>query len=116
MRSLLQQVDDRGVVKLADFGASERTTDLRSGGAFRGTPYFWAIEILQRQPHGLPVDIWALGVSAVKLSFLSFPRKLCSHCVAAVFTRIRHVTSVIIIFRLMGRWCSHYYYLCFGVA
>jgi serine/threonine protein kinase len=63
MRWLLQQVDDRGVVKLADFGASERTTDLRSGGAFRGTPYFWAIEILQRQPHGLPVDIWALGVS-----------------------------------------------------
>lgn len=62
-------VDDKGVVKLADFGASQPMASLETdpSRSLKGTPYFMAPEVLQRKPHGLPVDIWSLGCAVLQM-------------------------------------------------
>ncbi|KAG5177631.1 kinase-like domain-containing protein, partial [Tribonema minus] len=62
-------VDDRGTVKLADFGASICVSDPADagGGALKGTPYFMAPEVLQRKPHGPLVDIWSFGGAILQM-------------------------------------------------
>ncbi|KAG5176167.1 kinase-like domain-containing protein, partial [Tribonema minus] len=63
-------VDDHGVVKLADFGASLQLSDAagsRADGALKGTPYFMAPEVLQRSAHGMPVDVWSFGGAVLQM-------------------------------------------------
>lgn len=62
-------VDDNGVVKLADFGAScqfdfEGTQETTT---IRGTPYFMAPEVLMNCKYGRKGDIWAVGCTVVQM-------------------------------------------------
>jgi mitogen-activated protein kinase kinase kinase ANP1 len=70
-------VDDRGHVKLADFGASKewvgnaekRNGKKFSGGALVGTPYYMAPEVVSSDKGnvGFPSDIWSVGCSVLEL-------------------------------------------------
>jgi len=56
-------LDERGHVRLTDFGLSKEGIRLNASGAhsFCGTPEYLAPEILNRQGHGRAVDWWSLG-------------------------------------------------------
>lgn len=62
-------VNDQGVVKLADFGASKKVS--QSNGMMmtmtvRGTPYFMAPEVFEVK-YGYESDIWGVGCVAVQM-------------------------------------------------
>ncbi|CAM9788287.1 unnamed protein product, partial [Choristocarpus tenellus] len=65
-------IDDRGVVKLCDFGAS-KMLDMESflgmGDHTRvGSPLFMAPEILLQKEYGSQVDIWSLGGAVLEMT------------------------------------------------
>ena len=66
-------VDDRGHVKLADFGASkewsggEKRSGKNFGGALVGTPYYMAPEIVDKKNYNSKVDIWSAGCSIIEV-------------------------------------------------
>ncbi|CAM9121815.1 unnamed protein product [Discosporangium mesarthrocarpum] len=65
-------IDDRGVVKLCDFGAS-KMLDIESflgvGNHTRvGSPLFMAPEILLKEEYGPQVDIWSLGGAVLEMA------------------------------------------------
>ncbi|KJE92030.1 STE/STE11 protein kinase [Capsaspora owczarzaki ATCC 30864] len=62
-------VDNNGVIKLADFGASGRlaVTYSLNTRALRGTPYWMAPEIIRQETYGKSADIWSLGCTVVEM-------------------------------------------------
>eukprot|EP01035_Chromulina_nebulosa_P022559 gene22559-29211_t len=64
-------VDEFGVVKLADFGASTKLSQMdktMEGVGLKGTPYFMAPEVLsQNGKYGRKGDIWAVGCTMVQM-------------------------------------------------
>lgn len=66
-------VDNMGVIKLSDFGASKRIVyKLDKNGnidpndnfilkSVKGSPYWMAPEVIKRTGYGAPADIWGLG-------------------------------------------------------
>lgn len=63
-------VDDNGVVKLADFGASTRLSALnktQETSTIQGTPYFMAPEVLSNNRYGRKGDIWAVGCTMIQM-------------------------------------------------
>lgn len=63
-------VDDNGVVKLADFGASTELNDFgktQETNTIKGTPYFMAPEVISSSKYGRKGDIWAVGCTMVQM-------------------------------------------------
>ena len=60
--NLLLYAEDDTSIKIADFGFAERTDGFVSLKTQCGTPGYVAPEILQGQPYGKAVDMWAIGV------------------------------------------------------
>lgn len=63
-------VDEHGTVKLADFGASTRTTsfgETQVTSTIKGTPYFMAPEVLMQSKYGRKGDIWAVGCTMIQM-------------------------------------------------
>ena len=64
-------VDENGVVKLADFGASTKLSQMdktMEGVGLKGTPYFMAPEVLSENgKYGRKGDIWAVGCTMVQM-------------------------------------------------
>ena len=72
-------VDDRGEVKLADFGASRSIEN--SGtmiSSMKGTPYFMAPEVYEERYDGRKADIWSFGGVALQMISGEPPWKSCS--------------------------------------
>ena len=54
---------NQGVLKLADFGFSKRTSNARmKNQTMVGTPLYMSVQILKGQPYTSKCDIWALGL------------------------------------------------------
>jgi serine/threonine protein kinase len=64
-------VNDEGIVKLADFGASKKLAELQSGKMMsltvQGTPYFMAPEVFEGK-YSVKADIWAVGCLAYQMA------------------------------------------------
>ena len=67
-------VDERGLVKLADFGASKQIALAPSGATIemnnqtlKGTPYFMAPEVMTQSGHGRKSDIWSIGATVMQM-------------------------------------------------
>lgn len=64
-------VDNIGVVKLADFGASKKLEGLvnsRNGPqSLTGTPYYMAPEVIRQTGHGRQADIWSVGCTVYEM-------------------------------------------------
>jgi serine/threonine protein kinase len=71
-------VNDEGVVKLSDFGASKRFSnlqaDLMMSMTVRGTPYFMAPEVFEEK-YSSKADIWGVGCVAYQMTTGSPPWK-----------------------------------------
>ncbi len=63
-------VNDEGIVKLADFGASKKLKNLASNMMMsltvRGTPYFMAPEVFEEK-YSAKADIWGIGCVAFQM-------------------------------------------------
>lgn len=62
-------VDDAGVVKLADFGASTTMAfgETVETTTIKGTPYFMAPEVLGESRYGRRGDVWAVGCTIIQM-------------------------------------------------
>lgn len=63
-------VNDHGLCKLADFGASKQVSEMKGGMmmtmTMRGTPYFMAPEVFEEK-YGWEADLWSVGGVAVQM-------------------------------------------------
>jgi len=70
-------VDNMGVIKLSDFGASKKIMqnfdhegileNETLSKTFIGSPYWMAPEVIKKIGHGKPADIWSLGCCVIEM-------------------------------------------------
>jgi len=63
-------ISDKGIVKLADFGASKRITEMQTQTdckSLKGTPYWMAPEVIMQSGHGRSADIWSVGCTVIEM-------------------------------------------------
>lgn len=62
-------VHENGTVKLADFGASTKTSldKTQETESIKGTPYFMAPEVLAQSKYGRKGDVWAVGCTMIQM-------------------------------------------------
>jgi serine/threonine protein kinase len=80
-------VDNAGICKLADFGASARMADLSVEGAksLHGTPYWMAPEVIKQTGHGRQADIWSVGCTVIEMATGRPPWHNFTSSVSAMF-------------------------------
>ncbi|XP_058077708.1 mitogen-activated protein kinase kinase kinase NPK1-like [Magnolia sinica] len=64
-------VDNKGCIKLADFGASKQVAELATiSGAksMKGTPYWMAPEVILQTGHSFSADIWSVGCTVIEMA------------------------------------------------
>ncbi|CAN8269618.1 unnamed protein product [Cochlearia groenlandica] len=64
-------VDNKGCIKLADFGASKKVVELATvNGAksMKGTPYWMAPEVILQTGHSFSADIWSVGCTVIEMA------------------------------------------------
>ncbi|KAH7276494.1 hypothetical protein KP509_39G009300 [Ceratopteris richardii] len=81
-------VDNKGCIKLADFGASKKVVELvtMSGAkSMKGTPYWMAPEVIRQTGHSFPADIWSVGCTVIEMATGKPPWSQQFQEVAALF-------------------------------
>ncbi|CAK8570973.1 unnamed protein product [Lathyrus sativus] len=64
-------VDNKGCIKLADFGASKQVVELATmSGAksMKGTPYWMAPEVILQTGHSFSAAIWNVGCTVIEMA------------------------------------------------
>lgn len=63
-------VTENSSLKLTDFGCSRRFDSDSNGQSrsFKGSPYWMAPEMVLKQGHGYPADIWSLGCLVIEMA------------------------------------------------
>ncbi|XP_073276744.1 mitogen-activated protein kinase kinase kinase NPK1-like isoform X2 [Primulina huaijiensis] len=64
-------VDNKGCIKLADFGASKKVEALATVTGFKsmkGTPYWMAPEVIVQSGHSYSADIWSVGCTVIEMA------------------------------------------------
>jgi len=77
-------ISNDGVVKLADFGASKKITEMMTQNdcmSLKGTPYWMAPEVIMQTGHGRSADIWSVGCTVIEMitgkpPFSEFPTQV----------------------------------------
>ncbi|XP_051127662.1 mitogen-activated protein kinase kinase kinase NPK1-like isoform X2 [Andrographis paniculata] len=81
-------VDNKGCIKLADFGASKKVEALATiNGAksMKGTPYWMAPEVIVQSGHSFSADIWSVGCTVIEMATGKAPWSQQYQEVAALF-------------------------------
>ncbi|KAG9449591.1 hypothetical protein H6P81_009556 [Aristolochia fimbriata] len=81
-------VDNKGCIKLADFGASKKVVELATvSGAksMKGTPYWMAPEVILQTGHTFSADIWSVGCTFIEMATGKPPWSQQYQEVAALF-------------------------------
>ncbi|XVE62995.1 hypothetical protein DITRI_Ditri06bG0164400 [Diplodiscus trichospermus] len=81
-------VDNKGSIKLADFGASKQVVELATvSGAksMKGTPYWMAPEVILQTGHSFSADIWSVGCTVIEMATGKPPWSQQYQEVAALF-------------------------------
>ncbi|XP_016464976.1 mitogen-activated protein kinase kinase kinase NPK1-like [Nicotiana tabacum] len=81
-------VDNKGCIKLADFGASKKVVELATiSGAksMKGTPYWMAPEVIRQTGHSFSADIWSVGCTVIEMTTGKPPWSQQYQEVAALF-------------------------------
>ncbi|XP_059652446.1 mitogen-activated protein kinase kinase kinase NPK1 [Cornus florida] len=81
-------VDNKGCIKLADFGASKQVVELATvSGAksMKGTPYWMAPEVILQTGHSFSADIWSVGCTVIEMATGKPPWSQQYQEVAALF-------------------------------
>ena len=55
-------IDDKGFVKIIDYGLAKMLKNDELAMSYCGTPEYLAPEVLLNKGHGKPVDWWTLGI------------------------------------------------------
>ncbi|CAM8993274.1 unnamed protein product [Rhodiola kirilowii] len=64
-------VDNKGRIKLADFGASKKVVELATmtgAKSMKGTPYWMAPEVIVQTGHSFSADIWSVGCTVIEMA------------------------------------------------
>ena len=77
--------DEKGNVKLADFGASriieiiphQNLVESDMCSSLKGSLYWMAPEILLQQLHGRRIDVWSLGCTIIEMATATHPWYFC---------------------------------------
>ncbi len=60
---------DRAIVKITDFGVSEKLTESAAvRNSVVGSPYWMSPEAIMGQDYGIMSDIWSLGITAIEMA------------------------------------------------
>ncbi|GLT56272.1 hypothetical protein SLA2020_293240 [Shorea laevis] len=81
-------VDNKGCIKLADFGASKQVAELATiSGAksMKGTPYWMAPEVILQTGHTFSADMWSVGCTIIEMATGKPPWSQQYQEVAALF-------------------------------
>ncbi|XP_042418818.1 mitogen-activated protein kinase kinase kinase NPK1-like [Zingiber officinale] len=81
-------VDNKGCIKLADFGASKQVAKLATMNAaksMKGTPYWMAPEVILQTGHSFSADIWSVGCTIIEMATGKPPWSQQYQEVAALF-------------------------------
>ncbi|KAL8237416.1 hypothetical protein R6Q59_018497 [Mikania micrantha] len=81
-------VDNKGCIKLADFGASKQVVELANGSgakSMKGTPYWMAPEVILQTGHSFSADIWSVGCTVIEMATGKPPWSQHYQEVAALF-------------------------------
>ncbi|XP_057960481.1 mitogen-activated protein kinase kinase kinase NPK1-like isoform X2 [Malania oleifera] len=77
-------VDNKGCIKLADFGASKQAT-ISGAKSMKGTPYWMAPEVILQTGHNFSADIWSVGCTVIEMATGKPPWSQQYQEVAALF-------------------------------
>ncbi|XP_010928554.1 mitogen-activated protein kinase kinase kinase NPK1 [Elaeis guineensis] len=81
-------VDNKGCIKLADFGASKQVAKLATitaAKSMKGTPYWMAPEVIVQSGHSFSADIWSVGCTIIEMATGKPPWSQQYQEVAALF-------------------------------
>ncbi|KAA8527568.1 hypothetical protein F0562_034717 [Nyssa sinensis] len=81
-------VDNKGCIKLADFGASKKVVELATitgAKSMKGTPYWMAPEVILQTGHKFSADIWSVGCTVIEMATGKPPWSQQYQEVAALF-------------------------------
>ncbi|NP_001268205.1 mitogen-activated protein kinase kinase kinase [Vitis vinifera] len=81
-------VDNKGCIKLADFGASKKVVELATmtgAKSMKGTPYRMAPEVILQTGHSFSADIWSVGCTVIEMATGKPPWSQQYQEVAALF-------------------------------
>ena len=110
-------VDNTGLVKLADFGASKKIEDLvtmESGfKSVKGTPYWMAPEVIRQEGHGRQADIWSVACTIIEMATGRPPWSQYNSQVSAMFA-IAQAKGPPSIPEGLSAECKDFLYLCFN--
>ncbi|XP_024359189.2 mitogen-activated protein kinase kinase kinase NPK1 [Physcomitrium patens] len=81
-------VDNKGCIKLADFGASKKVVELATiseAKSMKGTPYWMAPEVIRQPGHNWQADMWSVGCTVIEMATCKPPWSQQFQEVAALF-------------------------------
>ncbi|EFN53500.1 hypothetical protein CHLNCDRAFT_25736, partial [Chlorella variabilis] len=111
-------VDNTGLVKVADFGASKKLEDLVTvadgNKSVKGTPYWMAPEVITQTGHGRQADLWSVACTVLEMATGRPPWSTQYPSQVAAMFHIASTKGPPEIPQHLSPECKDFLYLCFN--